>query len=255
MDWPGLARTVFSFLNRNKHNQHPEYRLLPPVVEYRSLVREGLDGFVIEEPVVGDDPELFAPPADCAPLPRPRLERREIQGRLLSLRAKGSDPLALGDLFQNPQELLLGLRYFIDEEIAPHLAQIEYSPAVAQPEAPPSPLLVSRIGTARISNRNKERLTVAATVLLRYLPPAMQSRLEAALLRLVDAMEVHCPHPEGTRLESVDLENIRGVVAAIGRAPNRYWQVLTLLSSLRGMVSSVQRSLGAEMAEPLACAS
>lgn len=244
-----LARCLFSFFANKPRECAPDYRVLPPVVEFRSLVRDGAGGFLVEEPLAAEAEEFFAPPADCRTPPDRAPAARGLgpDSRLLTLRRAGEDPLELGDLFENPQELLLGLFCFFDEEVCSHLAQVEYHPQYLPPETPPSPLLLLRTRQAAVSGRNKERLLVAATVLARYLPPAMQERLERGLLRLLDALETHQPSRECEPLESIDLENIRRAVAAIERAPNRYWQVLTLVQSLRGMIAGVQRRLGAEI--------
>ena len=168
MDLGWLTQIAGSFFRQKCKKDQPQYQLLPPVVEYRSLVREGLSGFVIEDPVVAEDSEFFQPPSDCAPSrPQVPVARPASPERVLSLRTKGEDALELGDLLQNPQELLLGLLCFIDEEIASHLAQVEYSASVALPEAPPSPALLSRLARARVSSRNQERVLVAAPVFFR----------------------------------------------------------------------------------------
>lgn len=237
-------RLLFSIFSRREPVVPEDLRLLPPMDEYRSLLRQDAESFVIDEPVYRE-PLDFDPPEDCrgkrwaASFPPPTPGER-----LLRVEEPGSDSLEMGDLETDVQGYLVGLLDYFTVELAAPLDRAEHEPGRSLPAEPGCPELVGRIDAAGIGGLDKERLLVAAWILPACLPEAAAARLLRALSRLLSAMEENHPASRAECLAPIDQENVRRLVAAVERAPNRYWQVLSIVKSLRNMTGVLLHRIG-----------
>ena len=238
---PRFLATIF---NRRCPAPGSDFRVLPPLSEYRSLLRRDTESFVTDEPVYEESLD-FDPPDDCreqrwkAAFPAPTPGER-----LLRVEEASCDPLELGELPTDAQGFLVGLLDYFSIELPALLDRVAYDPARSLPEGPDGPELARRIAAARIGGLDKERLLVAARILPVYLEVEAGRRFALALSRLLAAMEWSHTAPEGERLAPIDQENVRRLVAAVERAPNRYWQLLSIVKSLRNVTGVLLRRMG-----------
>jgi hypothetical protein len=240
-----------------KSKKKAEFRVLPPVADFRTLIRDDMDSFRAEDPVMMNRLN-FDPPEDCSlasvqPIDldvaasTPGQSKEVDATPTVKIHEPESDPLKAGNLYDDPQALLLGLYCFFDEEITTYLSQCSYSTDQPIPEGRPSVKLMLRLTDARLSASRKKRLIVAAWILYPYLSSALRDRFEEALIRLVEVVEMHNELAEGEALDDMDRENINSLVSAIERAPNRYWQLLTTLKTIHATIQEMQRTMGAHV--------